>query len=391
MWERWRSRTGATRFDTGLACCLTLYGQLEVIGLKGPNKIVGPRPVDALIFCLASLALIWRRRFPLPVVLVTVGCEVLLAVTVGSSESLAQPGTLPVIIALYSAARYDEPLRAVLATALVLLGNLVHDLRDPNIHGVTGPVVIFYLIDVSALLTGLAFRRLDRQAGQLKARAKRHEIEREERARAAVRDERARIAHELHDVIAHSVSVVIVQSVAGQGLLDKGRSDEVRRRLLAVEQTARQALSEMRRLVGILDENDVGLEPQPGVGSVGVLIDQVQKAGLRVKFAVKGEPCPLPAGLDLSVYRIIQEALTNTLKHAGKTQATVAVRFGAHMIELEVADEGPASSAAPNIANDGGHGLVGMRERVMLYGGTLQAGERDGGGYLVRARFPLEA
>ena len=199
-------------------------------------------------------------------------------------------------------------------------------------------------------------------------------------------DERARIARELHDVIAHSVTVMTVQAGAARMLLpgDPQRAVEP---LLAVEETGHQALAEMRRLLGILREVDGQpvLAPQPGLKDLTRLAVAVREAGLPVEMAVEGTPRPLPAGIELAAYRILQEALTNTLKHAGAARAHVTVRYAPEAVFLEVCDDGRVPPA------DGhGHGLVGMRERATLYGGELDAGPLPGGGYAVRARLPIE-
>ena len=212
--------------------------------------------------------------------------------------------------------------------------------------------------------------------------------ERDARAQALVAEERARIARELHDVVAHSISVMGVQAGAVRRVLDRDQ-DEQREALLSVEQTGRQALAEMRRLLGILrrSDDDLAHAPPPSMDGVAALVERARDAGLRVDLRIEGEPLPLAPGVDISAYRIIQEALTNTLKHAMPARATVVVRYLRHELQLEVIDDG--RGAAQN--GDGGHGLIGMRERVDLYGGRLQTGPQRGGGYAVRASLPLEA
>jgi signal transduction histidine kinase len=208
----------------------------------------------------------------------------------------------------------------------------------------------------------------------------------EEESRAAVAEERSRITRELHDVLAHSVSVMTVQASAVRRLLLPEQERE-REALMTVEETGRQALAEMRRLVGIMrDEAEPAARaPQPGLGTLPELVEQVRQSGLPVELTVEGTPVKLPAGVDLSAYRIVQEALTNTLKHAGPAHAWVAVRYAGEDVEIEVANDGKT-----NGENDGGgHGLVGMRERVALCGGELQSGPRPGGGFRIAARLPV--
>ena len=195
-------------------------------------------------------------------------------------------------------------------------------------------------------------------------------------------------------MIAHNVSVIVVQAVAALGAAEDTRGaareaeGDVVRSLNSIERSAREALAEMRRLVGILHhDEDLALAPPPGLSSLGTLIENLHAAGLPVEFATEGTPRELTAGVDLSAYRIVQEALTNVVKHAGPATVSVRVRYQAQELELLIEDDGgkPAAEPAP-----GGHGLIGMRERAALYGGTLKAGARPGSGFTVRARFPLE-
>jgi len=216
-------------------------------------------------------------------------------------------------------------------------------------------------------------------------RAEMAERERELAAREAVVEERARIARELHDVIAHNVSMMVVQAGAERRVLDSANGS-TREVLQTIEQIGRGALTEMRRLVGMLrSDGDDPLAPQPGLDDVATLVGQVREAGLPVELTVEGERRDLPAGIELSAYRIVQEALTNALKHAGEAHAQVSVRYGADSLELEILDDGGASAPA----SPGGHGLVGMRERVALYGGRFEASRRPGGGFAVRAKLPM--
>ncbi|HYM57836.1 MAG TPA: sensor histidine kinase [Solirubrobacteraceae bacterium] len=210
-----------------------------------------------------------------------------------------------------------------------------------------------------------------------------------QRERVAVGEERARIARELHDVVAHSVGVMVVQAQGARRVLDRDpeRAGEA---LRSIEETGRSALTEMRRSLGVLREEGSGaaLEPQPGIGDLDGLVEDARGAGLEIELRVAGEPRALPPGIDLSAYRIVQEALTNTIKHAGATHARIAVRYGERELELEVSDDGTGAATANG--SHQGHGLVGMRERVALYGGELWTGSGSDAGYSVRARIPLE-
>jgi signal transduction histidine kinase len=212
------------------------------------------------------------------------------------------------------------------------------------------------------------------------------ERERELATREAIIDERARIARELHDVIAHHVSMMVVQAGAERRMLGPGQ-ESTRDVLTTIERAGRGALTEMRRLVGMLRSDDgVGLAPQPGVADIETLVGQMHSAGLEVELRVEGERREIPVGIDLSAYRIVQEGLTNALKYAGEATTAVRVRYGVESLEIEILDDG---RGRPSEVEQGGHGLVGMRERVALYGGTLDAGRRPAGGFAVRVLLPI--
>jgi signal transduction histidine kinase len=278
------------------------------------------------------------------------------------------------------------PDRAQAAAGLVLAVGIEAfvSYKDPlgNFSAFTATSLIFIILWTIAFALG----RTSAAADEARARAARAEHEREARASAAVTEERARIARELHDVVGHSVSVMTVQASAVRRLL---RPDQVREReaLLVVERTGREALAEMRRMVGVLrrPEEAPALAPQPSLEHLERLVEQAREAGLPVELQVEGEPVELPAGLDLTAYRLVQEGLTNALKHARAERAQVIVRYSDGEIELIVSDDG----AGPGDTAGGGHGLVGMRERVSVYGGELEAGPRPEGGFRLRAKLPL--
>jgi signal transduction histidine kinase len=224
-----------------------------------------------------------------------------------------------------------------------------------------------------------------RVVGDRERRAQMAERERDLVAREAVVEERARIARELHDVIAHHVSMMVVQAGAERRVLD-GANAPTREVLQTIEQVGRNALTEMRRLLGMLRAGDEeSLMPQPGLRDVPTLVAQLREAGLPVELSVDGERRELPVGIELSAYRIVQEALTNALKHAGDAHASVHVLYRADSLEIEIVDDG---GGVPAPVSGGGHGLVGMRERVALYGGRLDAGRRPSGGFAVRVLLP---
>jgi signal transduction histidine kinase len=235
------------------------------------------------------------------------------------------------------------------------------------------------------LLVGAFLRTRRLYVAELRARAEGAEADREERIRAATADERARIARELHDAVAHAMSVMVMQAEAADELLDR---DPARARIAIerVQRVGREGLGEMRRLLGVLRRDESpALAPQPGVSSLQALADEVSATGLPVRLTVEGEPAALTAGVDISAYRIVQEALTNALKHAGASGVEVLLRYG-ESLELEISDDGDG----PSPPGENGHGLIGMRERVALYGGSFDAGRSPSGGFHVHATLPID-
>jgi signal transduction histidine kinase len=349
---------------------------------------VGDVPIAALLlFAVASAALYWRRRAPLAVLGVAV---IAWAVTIGSGY--ADLGGVA-IIALYSAGRYaTEDRRAHVGVAAAIAVILVDGLTDPAPWGeaVFGGVVLFV-----AWYVGRRLRlRQERAAERLREQAA--------EARRIMIEERTRIARELHDVVAHRVSLMTVQAGAAKAVAARDPEGALRA-MGAVEEAGRQALDELRHLLGVLrPETDLdGLGPQPGLADLPKLVGQVREAGLEVSLATDGVPTGLPARVDLFAYRIVQEALTNVLKHAGPGART-EVRLGADSsgIVVEVLDDGSApehgvesavgrrSSDSDRPSGRSGHGIVGMRERALLLGGTLEARPRPGGGFRVVAHLP---
>ena len=229
--------------------------------------------------------------------------------------------------------------------------------------------------------------RSRRRAASLEDHAARLERERDERARVAVAEERARIARELHDIVAHAVSVMVLQVGAVRHRLPE-ELDEDRDALNGVERAGRTALTEMRRLLAAMriDGDEAELAPQPGLDGLDSLAAEVGRAGLPVRLHVEGERFPLPRAIDLSAYRIVQEGLTNALKHARASHADVTVRYRPEEVEVEVLDDGAGTATSDGL----GHGLVGIRERVKIYGGEMNAGTAPAGGFVLSARLPLD-
>jgi signal transduction histidine kinase len=326
---------------------------------------------------LMTLPLAWRRRAPLAVVAVVMGALVFESLAVGSAPTPDSP-LVAWLLAIYSVAAHCDRARALVGGAMSVAAGLVWIGLDDFFF----PVVVF----TGAWLAGRMVRQRETHARLVEERSAALDRERAANARVAAAEERARIARELHDVLSHSVSVMVVQAGAERMALgsDRAATGET---LEAIERTGRQALAEMRRLLGMLrvGNEPAAHAPQPTLAELEGLVSHVREAGLPVELEVEGEPTAVPEGVAVSAYRIVQEALTNVLKHAGPAQARVVVRYEGRELELEISDDGRGARDA----GEAGHGLVGMRERVALYGGDFDASTRNGGGFVVRARLPL--
>jgi signal transduction histidine kinase len=256
-----------------------------------------------------------------------------------------------------------------------------------NIPGHTTAELILIPVDFGiAWAAGFALRARKEQAEAAEVRAAQAERDREAAARVAVAEERARIARELHDIVAHAVSVMVLQIGAVRHRLPQAQPED-KDALRGVEQAGRMALAEMRRLLGAMRREGDGLDltPQPGLDGLDSLVDEVGRAGLPVRLHLEGDPFPLPRALDLSAYRIIQEGLTNALKHARASRADVTVHYGSDELEIEIRDDGRGTASTDGL----GHGLVGMRERVKIYGGEMTIGTSTGGGFVLNTRLPM--
>ena len=333
---------------------------------------------------LVVLPLLGRRRFPFA----APASVWLLAAAISFVDGRLVPFTASVAVAGLAAAfllgNLTDGFQARLGLAIVLSGAAIVVYNDPN--SARGELIFTPLMFGIGWLAGFGTRERAEQAEAAEVRAALAEREREAAARVAVAEERARIARELHDIVAHAVSVMVLQVGAVRHKLADA-SPEDREALEGVEQTGRTALAEMRRLLGAMrrDDDDLALAPQPGMGNLAVLLEQVGRAGLPTRLHVDGEPHPLPQALDVSAYRIVQEGLTNALRHARASQADVNVRYGSDDLYIEVRDNG--NGASPD---DGqGHGLAGVRERVKIYGGEMTAAAASGGGFVLRTRLPL--
>ena len=372
----------------GLMVGLVTALALSTLGyqmLEGPEIAASAIRFDAANLVAVALliagisSLIWQRPTALPVLVV--GSAVFIGYgLVGATSPLLAFAPL---MALYAVAANSRPAISGGAAGALAIGAVAVFFADP------GPMdddVLDYLLSVAtAWLLGYGVRLnrartalLDDQAAQLTR-------EQSVNTQAAIRQEQARIARELHDIVAHRVVVIVAQAGAAKRLTDAG-ADRSRQALTSIENLGREALVEMRRLLGVLSTNDDGSKaPQPGLAELSALVAQMEQAGLPVRLEISGDPRPLPAGVELNAYRIVQEALTNTLKHAGPTQADVALGYQPEFLELRIHDCGRGSS----LPLTPGHGLVSMRQRVALLGGELTVGPRLGAGFAVAAKLPV--
>jgi signal transduction histidine kinase len=365
---------------------------LLVVGsAAGTTPEAGQRSLDFWAYVLLgaqTLPLIWRRRAPVAVLAIIV-LGFLIDRGLNYPASWAPFG---ISVAMYTVGAQIEPRRSL------LIGGITMDI----VLVWTAIGIWVYDIEWLALLSVAAFLGFPLLVGResynrqqrmvdLEARAIRAEVERERTAIEAVVEERIRIARELHDIVAHEITVMTIQAAAARRVLDErpGRAAEA---MESAESAGHRALAEMRRLLGMLRTSVPETTPQPGLATLQGLVDQMQLAGLPVRLRIEGEARQLPIGIDLNAYRIIQESLTNTLKHGGPhAQAEVALRYNDESLLVEVTDDGRGAAASKEANGERGQGLLGMRERIALLEGTLNAGPRRGGGYRVAANIPIPA
>ncbi|MFN0091603.1 MAG: sensor histidine kinase [Acidimicrobiales bacterium] len=382
----WFRRIPAPRWDALLAVLVVAGAGLGLVLGPGHAPDPGFRQTDAFTWVVAlsgCATLAWRRRWPTPVVAVACGATSLLVLL--DYDTTAAP--VAIIFALYTAGSWAPPRRSVwalgLAMATVVLAVVSHT-PEFDTANITGTVAQF----VAAYVVGRAMRTRRLHVLAQLAEARRDAELAAERALRAATGERLRIAQELHDVVAHSLSVMVVQAGVAAHVIDQ-QPDEARRALEHIAEVGRSSLTELRRLLGVLRDEDgaISTAPAQGLEDLPRLVETVEAAGLPVSLRVEGPPCPVPGGVGLSAYRIAQEALTNVIKHAGPARAEVLLRYRPGEVELVVSDDGrgvAADPAGPRV----GHGLLGMRERVAVYGGELVSGAQAGGGFRVRARIP---
>jgi signal transduction histidine kinase len=346
-------------------------------------------PVPKIPIALLSLAmcaaLMLRRRRP----------TVMFAVVAGAIAMQYALGVrprsfdLPLVVATYSVAAYAPRSYAVAALIVDMVGALMAGLRWSGPRHILLGVVAAAAALTAVWVVGDNMRTRRAYLAGLEERAARLEAERDAQTRLAAAAERARIAREMHDVVAHSLSVVIAQADGAQFAVDRS-PERAKAAMATVAATGRAALDEMRRLLGVLRgaAEDAQLAPQPGIDGLGELVAAMRDAGLTVELDQAGEPDGLPDGLSLTVFRIVQEALTNTLKHAGVgARVQLRLSYRADSVQIDVVDDGAGRFPAAAAAGSGGHGLAGMRERVALYGGSLTAGPTLGGGWELHVRL----
>ena len=371
-------------FDA-LIVAVALEGALEVVlrqdDANAPESSVW---FAAPAIALLALPLLARRRFPFAAPAGLWIVAAVLSIVDGKLVTFTASASIAGLAAAFLLGNLRDPTLSRVGLALTLGSSALLIYNDPD-HSAADLVFTPLMFGIG-WLAGFALRERAEEAEAAEARAAQAEREREAAARLAVAEERARIARELHDIVAHAVSVMVLQVGAIRHNLPETVAED-KDALQGVERTGRAALTEMRRLLGAMrDEGqDAELAPQPGLDSLESLLDEVGRAGLHVRLHREGEPSPLPRAIELSAYRIIQEGLTNALKHAQASHADVTLRYAPDELQLEIRDDGRGVSE-----NDGlGHGLVGVRERVKIYGGEMSSGPANGGGFVLRTRLPL--
>jgi signal transduction histidine kinase len=396
----WIGRLKPSTFDRLLVGVLLFIGLINALldlrfaerafrfPLGAPTGTAIPFLVGLALLLVQVVPLLWRRSHPSLVLLFVAGAfgaRVLL----GFNPGIAGFGLL---VAMYSVAAYEVGARRVFFLIVAGLGFVAGFVvfgvtGNPRSFAITVPSLFF----AAAWLIGDYLRTRRAYVAQLEERAARLERERDQDRRLAADEERTRIARELHDVVAHDVSVIAIQAGAARSV-QAARPEAAAQALGLIETTARETLIELNRLLGVLRRsNGAALErnPQPGIAQLPLLVEELRAAGLEVDARIMGEARPLPPALDLSAYRILQEATTNVLKHARARRVDIRVQYAETMLALDVRDDGAGDGGDPGSSS--GHGLIGMRERVALFGGELRAGRDPAGGFSVHARLPIES
>jgi signal transduction histidine kinase len=368
------------------ALVIVLAVAAEVAAVYGTNE--GSAAARYVLPLAWTLPLLLYRRAPEVAVLAVTGALAL-------ESYLDQPATesitaLPaVVLAFWIAGTIDNEARSVAVGLVAFAFGVLVVAQNPGPF-TASDAVFLAIAGGTPFAAGTVMRAREREARELDRRTAQLERERQQEARAAVAEERTRIARELHDVVGHSVTVMTIQAGAARMLVENDPG-AAKARLLAVEESGREALAEMRRMLEVLRDGDAPeeLDPQPGVDDLDQLVADTRAAGLDVELAVEGKPMPLSPGAGLAAYRIVQEALTNVRKHAAGARTRVRLRYATGALEVAVENDA-ASQPSSEADGDGGHGVIGMRERVALYGGELEVGPSADGGFAVHARLPLE-
>ena len=374
--------------DAVLAAFLAATSVLPVLAV-GDLSWGHPKALGVALGLLSTVPVAWRARRPLTafaIVLFANGACIYAAVPNGAAF---QP-FVALTLTAYSVGSRAEGRRALWVPPVLLLAS-VPVFVAARLHGQdSGNIIPSLVWLVAAWAVGRVVRSWRHKNAALEAANRELEEQRELQAQAAVAVERGRIARELHDVVAHNVSMIVVQAGAAARVLH-GEQPDVRNALEVIAASGRETVDEMRTLLGVLrsDDGPAALKPQPGLADLEQLVSGVREAGLPVTLRIEGAPRPLPPTLDLSAFRIVQEALTNTLRHAGAARAEVTVRYEDGLVTLEIADTGHGPDGGPITGRGTGHGLVGMRERAAMLGGELEAARADSGGFTVRARLPV--
>jgi signal transduction histidine kinase len=373
--------TNPTVIDACLGVLFTVAGLVALFATSRQTIDYHDADLAGVVLVLGcSVPYFFRRRAPVSVLLVSFVSLCTLAI-VGYPANVESQFLL---VGTYSLGSHATGRGRLVGMGAVVLGLVVValvGLPDASTSGLVQTGAIY----LASYFFGSTMRNRRLYLGELEARARELERERDEEAKRAVAEERLRIAQELHDVVAHSMGVIAVQAGVGAHVIDADPA-EAKRSLEAISATSRSTLGEIRRILGVLrGDGAATYQPAPGLADLSRLVADFDEAGLPVTVTVEGTPDALPAGVDLTAFRIVQEALTNTLKHAGPAHATVAVEYRLDAVHLRVTDDGRGVNGT---AADGGHGLLGMRERVGVYGGSLTVGPMTGGGFRVEAVLP---
>jgi signal transduction histidine kinase len=395
----WIGRVQPRTFDRLLVGVLLSFGLINALldlrfaerelrfPLGAPTGMAFPFLVGLALLLVQVVPLLWRRSHASLVLLLVAGAFAA-RVLLGFNPGIAGFGLL---VAMYSVAAYEVGARRVFFLLVAGLGFVAGFVvfgvtGNPRSFAITVPSLFF----AAAWLIGDYLRTRRAYVGELEERAARLERERYQDRRLAADEERTRIARELHDVVAHDVSVIAIQAGAARAV-QATKPEAAAQALGLIETTARNTLIELNRLLGVLRGSNGATpdrSPQPGIGQLAGLVEGLRAAGLEVDARVDGDPRPLPPAVDLSAYRIVQEATTNVLKHARARRVDIRVHYSEAMLALDVRDDGPGDGGDESTSS--GHGLIGMRERVVLFGGEFRAGRDPAGGFSVHARLPLE-